>query len=337
MKDQRGQSLIMVSVVIVILLAFVGLAIDGGNAYLQRRQLQTAADAGALSAARVWCLDHGADWQTVGNTYCSLNAADSTGYAVTCVTDVGPDAPVRVTASAAVPTWFIRILGGDLATINVRAEAQANCGPVVETSTFWPMAVAVPLACDPNLSFEECFQTYENPVELWDKESDKYEDCLEDPTQDQCDDVTGGYGWLDLPSECGGGGARAIGDMIEDPACAPPLHLPDWYDAKTGVNASQLDLHDWCGTPVPIPIYREMHGPPDFPLEYYIEAVAAFTVTGVCVGPHDTPDGACPGFPTFDCTNQDKKIRGDFVEITTEGYADDDAYDTGVYVVYLVR
>jgi Flp pilus assembly protein TadG len=49
---EQGQSIVVIALLIVGLVAMLGLVIDGGNAYLQRRRMQNAADAGALAGAR---------------------------------------------------------------------------------------------------------------------------------------------------------------------------------------------------------------------------------------------------------------------------------------------
>lgn len=50
--DQKGQASILVALAFIGLLAFSALAIDGGNAYLKRRDAQNAADAAVVSSAR---------------------------------------------------------------------------------------------------------------------------------------------------------------------------------------------------------------------------------------------------------------------------------------------
>lgn len=50
-SDERGSMLVMLSVVLVMLLAFAGLVIDGGRAYADHRNVQNAADAAALAGA----------------------------------------------------------------------------------------------------------------------------------------------------------------------------------------------------------------------------------------------------------------------------------------------
>jgi len=55
-EAERGQAIIIVVFVAVILLTFAGLAIDGGTVYLGRRRMQNAADAGSLAGTRLLAL-----------------------------------------------------------------------------------------------------------------------------------------------------------------------------------------------------------------------------------------------------------------------------------------
>ncbi|HKC20267.1 MAG TPA: pilus assembly protein TadG-related protein, partial [Candidatus Dormibacteraeota bacterium] len=50
-RAQSGQSIVLVGLMIVVLFGFVGLAMDGGRGYLDRRSLQAAVDGAALAAA----------------------------------------------------------------------------------------------------------------------------------------------------------------------------------------------------------------------------------------------------------------------------------------------
>lgn len=52
LKNERGVTVIIVTVVIVLLIGFVAFAIDIGYTYVARNQVQNAADAGALAGAR---------------------------------------------------------------------------------------------------------------------------------------------------------------------------------------------------------------------------------------------------------------------------------------------
>ncbi|HET7421853.1 MAG TPA: Tad domain-containing protein, partial [Candidatus Dormibacteraeota bacterium] len=50
-RMQRGQAIVMIGLILVVLFGFLGLAMDGGRAYLDRRSLQSSVDAAALAAA----------------------------------------------------------------------------------------------------------------------------------------------------------------------------------------------------------------------------------------------------------------------------------------------
>lgn len=52
-KQEQAQSLVLVALMAIVLVAFVGLAVDGGNIYAQRRVAQNAADGAAVSGAQL--------------------------------------------------------------------------------------------------------------------------------------------------------------------------------------------------------------------------------------------------------------------------------------------
>jgi Flp pilus assembly protein TadG len=53
--NERGQAIVILALMMIGLLAFAALAIDGGNAYVERRRAQNGADAAALAGARqIW-------------------------------------------------------------------------------------------------------------------------------------------------------------------------------------------------------------------------------------------------------------------------------------------
>ena len=51
-KRQAGQTAVVVALTFVVLIAFAGLAIDGGHVYLVNRRAQNATDTAALAAAK---------------------------------------------------------------------------------------------------------------------------------------------------------------------------------------------------------------------------------------------------------------------------------------------
>jgi len=50
-RREAGQAIVLVALIMVVLFGFLGLAIDGGRGYVDRRQMQASVDAGALAAA----------------------------------------------------------------------------------------------------------------------------------------------------------------------------------------------------------------------------------------------------------------------------------------------
>src|SRR5215211_353853 len=84
MKNQRyerGQALIMIALALVGIVGMMGLVVDGGHAFSDRRRAQNAADAAALSSA--FTRIKGGDW--VG---AALAAAAENGYNNDGVTNV---------------------------------------------------------------------------------------------------------------------------------------------------------------------------------------------------------------------------------------------------------
>jgi hypothetical protein len=133
---ERGQALIMVALMVVVLLGFVALALDVGNVYGGRRRMQNAADAGALAGARELCFGSGsrAQAKVIAEDYATIhNGAQS------AVADIPSDGyTVTVVATQTLDTFFAGAIGID--TANVRAEAAALCGRAIRGGGMWPLA-----------------------------------------------------------------------------------------------------------------------------------------------------------------------------------------------------
>jgi Flp pilus assembly protein TadG len=140
-RDESGQALVLVAITMVVLLGFVGLAIDVGNAYFTQRELQKAADAAALAGALE--LPDQAAATTVAQQY---GAADGEKNEATLVKDSTAEVTTRCVASlgclpsrgvttniisvketADVPTFFAKLFGVDSFTVSARATACSPC------------------------------------------------------------------------------------------------------------------------------------------------------------------------------------------------------------------
>ncbi len=167
-RSEKGQSIVLIAIVMVGLLAFAGLAIDGGNLFLQRRRVQNAADAGAMAGTRVlaeiiaacgsgngaddarvvealadFVADNGftvADGSEIAGWYLNKNATrlGQVGAGSIPVSSTG----VEVELQADIETYFIRVVGIRSATVG--ADAAALTGPITHlTGGVLPIAVPV--------------------------------------------------------------------------------------------------------------------------------------------------------------------------------------------------
>jgi hypothetical protein len=122
-KRENGQTIVLIVVMIFGLLALSALVVDGGNAYLSRRQAQTAADAGALAGVQEKCINGKDDTQT-GNTIQKYVEAENDStleqWYIDSVTDY-----LVVEVSREHRNFFAQILGQP--TTRVEAKAAAGC------------------------------------------------------------------------------------------------------------------------------------------------------------------------------------------------------------------
>jgi Flp pilus assembly protein TadG len=73
-RDQRGQIIVVFALALVAIVAMVGLILDGGSAYAQRRSEQNAVDLAALAAANDLIVNQGsADWVGTARTVAKQN------------------------------------------------------------------------------------------------------------------------------------------------------------------------------------------------------------------------------------------------------------------------
>jgi Flp pilus assembly protein TadG len=124
-----GQIIVVFLLGIMSIIGITGLAIDGGGAYAQRRDQQTAADLAALAAANDYLLANSVDQartraQTVAATNNYTNGANSTTVAVSIDDSNGVEVVVDITAGH--QNSFLRALG--MASWEVSTTATALAG-----------------------------------------------------------------------------------------------------------------------------------------------------------------------------------------------------------------
>jgi Flp pilus assembly protein TadG len=122
-RQRRGATLVLVAVSLIPLLAVLGIAIDVGNAYKQRRAAQIAADAGAVSA--VWEIYRSRpDLRDSSGRYEASRNGFTNGVAGDSVQVDSIDARrARVTVTTKPSTMFAGLFG--ITTFRVQARATA--------------------------------------------------------------------------------------------------------------------------------------------------------------------------------------------------------------------
>jgi Flp pilus assembly protein TadG len=148
LRDEGGQTLPLIAVFIVMLIVFAGMVIDLGNAYRVQQALQASTDAAAAAGAGQLTMTYPPDTTTATKQALAFDSSTGgknpiTGVPPASVTvSVGTACngsnsklpcnnanTVTVTQNAAVPTFFLRVLGYN--SINVSATAKA-CSPCNE-------------------------------------------------------------------------------------------------------------------------------------------------------------------------------------------------------------
>lgn len=119
-KKEKGQAIVLIVVSVVIMVVMAALMIDGGNAYLNRRAAQTAADAAALRGAYEYCVNGVSDPTSVVTEFATVQNDATAVESLTITTD-----ELTVTVSITQPTFFAKIFNRP--TTTVQATASAAC------------------------------------------------------------------------------------------------------------------------------------------------------------------------------------------------------------------
>lgn len=130
-RREAGSLMLFFVAAVGVMLAFMGLAFDASYFYYYKRRMQTAADAAAIAGAQELMRQNSAAVTTSARNDSSMNsfAHGSSGIDVAVYnppisgTKVGNTSFVEVVITQDRPTWFMRILRRNTATIKARAVA----------------------------------------------------------------------------------------------------------------------------------------------------------------------------------------------------------------------
>ena len=136
-RDESGQVLVFVAVILTGLVGMAALVVDVGSWYQADRKLQTAADAAALAGAQD--LPHNRSTRE-GQVRSSTRSSTTPGIPTPTVTF--PDAgTIDVVADADTPGIFAPVLNAAFDVVTVHAEAQAKVFAPSELKNVAPIAV----------------------------------------------------------------------------------------------------------------------------------------------------------------------------------------------------
>ncbi len=221
-ETDEGAVAVIVAILIVVFIGMAALAIDVGALFEERREVQTAADAGALAGVQELPASTSAA-EAQARAYVALNAPQATDIAVDF-----PDAyTIRVTARTPnSPYYFARVWGGDSAPVAAHATAR-----VTSPDSF--SHGVMPIGVFPRSADESALNGYGYG---WGDEVIIKEGGG--------DGTTGNFAWLRL----GGTGAAYLKDLIRSGGGSATLG--GFYDTEAGNAASVnttlrsiLDLH----------------------------------------------------------------------------------------------
>ncbi|MGC8874189.1 MAG: pilus assembly protein TadG-related protein [Chloroflexia bacterium] len=138
----KGQSMVLVALAAVALVAFVALAVDGGNAYALRRQAQNAADGAAI--AGTWTLVDISGFDAIAQILRSINTyAQANG-----IRDTNGDPADTVNAN--VQAWFVDRWGNRVSETEMHGMTTVPAGAkgvevetTITNTTFFARAIGI--------------------------------------------------------------------------------------------------------------------------------------------------------------------------------------------------
>ncbi len=243
-KFEKGQSAVIVALLLVAFMAMLALTFDGANAYFQRRLAQTAADAGALAGARVVCeTGDTASAASTANLYATVNNK------ATQADVVATGSAVSVTTTITFPTTFGNVLG--VSEMTARARAAAGCFVPSAVGNILPIAYSCKtgqIVTDAN-GVQHCdLVDYNHTYIIMDSEKLPSDlTCMSEGGTINCDYngdgiddrlIGGDRSWLDLNgSTTGPGGASQMCSWLSN-GFSGGVRVNTWFPLSDGTATS---------------------------------------------------------------------------------------------------
>jgi Putative Flp pilus-assembly TadE/G-like len=296
-NNERGQSMVLTVVFMVVLLGFAALVVDVGSWYRAHRSAQATADASALAGAAV--LPDTAAASSLATQYATKNTTGTgagapqitftqSGYEMDTIT-------VKVTRPS--PGFFARIFGSKFMNVSVSGTATARAYNVQGIRNgIAPITVNYkhPLLNCTRGQNPTCNPTFGTPTQL----------TLEDIHQPGGKDAAGAFGLINLNGVQGGNiGAGTLADWLLNGYQDHDLEVGKYDSAPGGnFNNSQFTsaLDQQIGHELLFPVYRLLKGPGSN-AQYDIIGWVGFVID------------------SYDASGSTGVINGHFTRYTTDG------------------
>jgi len=129
-ENEQGQAIVLIAMLMIVLLAITGLAIDGGGMFLLQRDAQNAASSAVLDAAFALCTNGNVEYAGLTNARLNGFAANNVDTWVSVYNPprdlayIGNPAYVEVEIEAIKPSYFIQIVYREPLVVKVNAIAE---------------------------------------------------------------------------------------------------------------------------------------------------------------------------------------------------------------------
>lgn len=217
---ERGAAGVLVAVMMLVLIGAGAIAVDVGQIYSERAQLQNAADSGALAVAHA-CYATGctqAEAEAIAASLADSNSNDGHSNVADVDLSVPDQVTVRTTTQSGSSSFLSKMFASALNAppASVGAFAVAAAEPPSSGSGF-PLAIS-----------DNCYNLSEaSPTGEVQKISYKPGGTCTGPSGTQ---IPGGWGWLDQSSPCEATTEAGSNQMGSDPGNNPPTGCADILD-----------------------------------------------------------------------------------------------------------
>jgi Flp pilus assembly protein TadG len=316
-QPERGVTAVLTGVLMVGLVGFTGLAVDGGATFAKHQELQNGADAAALAAAQECgaraaaeappC--SGANLQPGAGPYGEANVRNEKATVSTSFEVDLPEQAVTATVTGTKTHWFLPVVG--VSDSELSPDATATWGSPYSGPSMIPLAVS-------QCNFEESLSAGEGIIEVYLPKNRGNDDDRNCPYGE--DYPPGSFGWLD----------NADG-------CEVDITVDDWVETDTGVNDKpDCNWEDFIDEVVLIPIFDEDVGTGSNG-EVHVSGFAALRVLGIFIHTGNEQYGAECVSPRDNQYEHQTCLRGEFIEYVTtaDGY-EVGGPDTEVTVIRLI-